>query len=148
MLDKANTIDKQPLPNLKDAEQYIRNLDLTYIGERLARNLILKGWTRTKGWTSKEIAQCIENYKNYLFIVKKYNTIHLIIPPSKAIDEVWHQHILFTKEYHRDCLNIFGFYLHHEPGKGDKASYENFQNHYQNVTKKLFYDEFKINLTR
>ena len=31
------------------------------------------------------------------------------------IDEMWHNFILFTKEYHEYCRNNFGFYVHHKP---------------------------------
>lgn len=31
------------------------------------------------------------------------------------LDEMWHNFILFTKEYHRFCTEHFGKYLHHLP---------------------------------
>lgn len=31
------------------------------------------------------------------------------------IDEMWHNFILFTKEYHDYCMNKFGFFIHHNP---------------------------------
>jgi hypothetical protein len=34
---------------------------------------------------------------------------------AKIVDEIWHQHILDTHAYHRDCDAIFGSYLHHFP---------------------------------
>ncbi|CAN5717865.1 hypothetical protein BH11PAT2_BH11PAT2_08190 [soil metagenome] len=35
--------------------------------------------------------------------------------PTADVDKMWHAHILFTKQYHADCLAYFGYYLHHEP---------------------------------
>jgi hypothetical protein len=37
------------------------------------------------------------------------------LPPSKDVDEFWHNHILDTKKYREDCQAIFGFYLDHYP---------------------------------
>lgn len=38
--------------------------------------------------------------------------------PSKAVDEVWHAHLLFTRSYGNFCLETRGQLLHHEPGEG------------------------------
>lgn len=38
--------------------------------------------------------------------------------PSKAVDEIWHTHLLFTRSYADFCLAAFGTHLHHEPGEG------------------------------
>lgn len=38
--------------------------------------------------------------------------------PSKAVDEVWHAHLLFTRSYDAFCRGTRGEHLHHEPGDG------------------------------
>ena len=35
--------------------------------------------------------------------------------PCKIVDEIWHQHILDTAAYRRDCEAIFGRFLDHYP---------------------------------
>lgn len=35
--------------------------------------------------------------------------------PLVVIDEMWHNFVLFTKEYSAFCLHFFGYYLHHAP---------------------------------
>ncbi len=52
-------------------------------------------------------------YRNYLLLRLLYPNIDL--PPSREIDEFWHNHILHTQKYHKDCESIFGYYLHHNP---------------------------------
>lgn len=42
-------------------------------------------------------------------------------PPSNDIDEVWHQHILYTRKYAEDCKRFIGFFLHHEPDKIERV---------------------------
>jgi hypothetical protein len=35
--------------------------------------------------------------------------------PSKAVDDLWHEFILFTKHYDKFCKQAFGHFLHHTP---------------------------------
>ena len=40
------------------------------------------------------------------------------LTPSKLVDEIWHQHILDSRNYSSFCLRIAGRYLHHDPSYG------------------------------
>lgn len=42
-------------------------------------------------------------------------------PPNQDVDDFWHQHILNTKMYLKDCEYLFGFILHHDPST-DKSN--------------------------
>jgi hypothetical protein len=35
--------------------------------------------------------------------------------PSQVVDDLWHEFILFTRDYHLFCQLAFGQYLHHTP---------------------------------
>lgn len=35
--------------------------------------------------------------------------------PSQAVDDLWHEFILYTKNYERFCRQAFGGFLHHTP---------------------------------
>lgn len=35
--------------------------------------------------------------------------------PSRVVDDLWHEFILYTRDYHHFCNNAFGRYLHHTP---------------------------------
>lgn len=65
------------------------------------------------------------------------------IVPKISMDQMWHQHILDTRAYHKDSMTIFGEYFHHFPyfglrGETDKINLENsFQE-----TQKLYFNEF------
>ena len=59
---------------------------------------------------------------------RRFLTLHLEQPdlplvPTRVIDAVWHAHILDTWNYARDCHDVFGHFLHHDPslGGGDAA---------------------------
>lgn len=50
------------------------------------------------------------------------------IVPSKAIDEVWHAHLLDTAKYRADCDLVFGHFMDHFPyaglrGAADRAAW-------------------------
>lgn len=40
------------------------------------------------------------------------------LAPTRAIDEMWHLHMLHPVAYHRDCLRLFGKILDHDGGFG------------------------------
>ena len=65
--------------------------------------------------------------KKFLFICRHPD---VFIPDELLIvDEMWHNFILFTKEYQDFCARYFGGYLHHSPSsKAEKA------NHRQRLT--------------
>jgi hypothetical protein len=41
--------------------------------------------------------------------------------PSQAVDEVWHELILFTRQYDSFCNHAFGRFLHHTPAEAMKS---------------------------
>ena len=61
-----------------------------------------------------------EEYESAFLELKKYfilneKTGKSLGMASKTVDEVWHQFILFTREYHKFCNKFFGKYIHHSP---------------------------------
>lgn len=94
------------------------------------------------GWNAKQAEQGKEEYLRYLFLRKKYSHENLL-PPSRDIDEVWHAHILHTREYQQDCETIFGEYLQHNPANnlhGANSLHELEQGFA--ITQKLYQKEF------
>ena len=74
---------------------------------------------------------------------KKYAGLTQISPTpigmtSKEVDGVWHQFILFTREYGQFCDQILGRFLHHRPKTSltplaEGATRENFVNSYRAI---------------
>ena len=89
---------------LEEAKKLIDELDLTHIMERVMKE---------KRWTRRMVEVTTHYYKNFLYLSKKYKEYRF--SPSTQIDEIWHAHILYTKDYHEMCEKVFGFYLHHQP---------------------------------
>lgn len=100
---------------LEQAKNYLDSLDLTYLADAMS-----SASYPMPRWQHEVAMQCLQRYKNFLWLHKLYPTIPLV--PTKEIDECWHNHILYTRHYTRDCEQLFGHYFHHlpaQPGEGD-----------------------------
>ncbi|KAB8037771.1 hypothetical protein GCL60_11395 [Silvanigrella paludirubra] len=60
--------------------------------------------------TLKWLWLCNESYLD-----KNENVNIFIYEDSLIIDKMWHNFILFTKDYHEFCHKYFGRFIHHEP---------------------------------
>ena len=90
-------------------------------------------------WTKEEIIFCRTLYKRFLFLNKKYPEINFV--PTKQIDEFWHNHILHTTKYHKDCSAIFGHYRHHTPSANTLEEKDILMNGFEK-TQELYFFEF------
>lgn len=68
------------------------------------------------GWSKDKTERVTWEYVQFLhqFVGDKSIKVR---PPSNDLDEVWHQHILYTRKYAEDCKRFIGFFLHHEPDR-------------------------------
>ena len=92
-------------------------------------------------WSWEQANQAIERYQKYLILVYFYPD--KIIVPSRTIDKVWHNHILDTHKYYKDCNTLFGKYVHHFPYYGvrdenDRQALEESFSETQNLWAKHF----------
>ena len=120
-------------PSLLDAKAYIDAIDFTNVIDRIVT---------TKKWKKEDVLKIETLYKNFLFLYKKYPD--KTFPPSEEIDEFWHNHILNTEQYIKDCDHIFGKYLHHDPNivvDGKRANNADMQKQFE-VTQALYCKEF------
>jgi len=63
-------------------------------------------------------------YRKFLTLKKLHPKVSLV--PSKLVDKFWHEHILDTASYEKDCQQVFGYFIHHYPyfglsGEKDEA---------------------------
>jgi hypothetical protein len=81
-------------------------------------------------------------YKNFLFLNYKYSDNYRIVP-HELIDLFWHNHILDTRKYAKDCMLLFNGPLHHYPYFGMKdAEDRELLNASYELTKEMFLLEF------
>lgn len=119
---------------LAQARAYIDNLDLSYIVKKMCSpHYFLPRWPEPLA------QQCCQLYKNFLYIKCKNRGVAVV--PTRDIDEFWHNHILYTRQYNDDCLAIFGHYLHHDPADPDEDDMGELRELFM-VTKSLYEQEF------
>lgn len=119
--------------SLDEARRYIDKLDLSYIVDAMCSPSYA-----LPQWTAADAAHCLKLYKNFIFLQKKHRDFHLV--PTREIDEFWHNHILYTKNYFEDCQQIFGHYLHHEPASPQEDKQRLIDDYLK--TKQLYWEEF------
>jgi hypothetical protein len=97
----------------------IEKLDFSRIKHKLMVN------DEDEKWNFEQCELAEREYKRYLTLIKLHPKTNFV--PTKLMDKFWHQHILDTVAYHKDCNEVFGFFLHHFPyfgiyGKEDAAN--------------------------
>ena len=99
ILDNVH-LSEQQVDRLRAIEEY----DLWFISERI----------RSKGTLSEPVAdQAVIEFKKYMALVALGHEelgMH-----SSEVDEIWHNFILFTREYADFCNRICGQMIHHRP---------------------------------
>jgi hypothetical protein len=94
-------------PSLDDVLAY-QNRDVVY------------RFRKTYGITHEESADIFEQVKKWMWLAHHRRLAGLetglsIDMPIVVIDEMWHNFVLFTKEYTAFCKDFFGYYVHHAP---------------------------------
>lgn len=79
-------------------------------------------------------AKAVVEYRRFIFMA--LSAQHPCVP-SRAVDEVWHAHLLHSRDYLAFCKAIGRDYIHHEPAlPGEKA---NLIPHFEQTT--AFYEK-------
>ena len=90
-----------------DKSQAVKRIN-EYSFARVEEKLIMEGKL-----APHVMEEAITEFRKYLVLIALgHNRVGMC---SKEVDEVWHTFILFTKDYTVFCLEVFGFFLHHEP---------------------------------
>jgi hypothetical protein len=84
---------------------------MAQLEQGLSLALIAGKVQETQGWSGNYTVRVQEEYLRFLFLIGQ----GVSAVPSSAVDEVWHQHILTTRQYAKDCERLFGRFIHHLP---------------------------------
>ncbi len=110
-------------------ESRLASVDLTAVMAHVATDTGLGG---------TDLARAELLYRQFLTLKARYPATQMV--PPKLVDEVWHAHITFTRQYFLDCDLLFGEYLHHSPDLADSVS------SFEQVTLPAYQAEFGVNL--
>jgi hypothetical protein len=119
--------------------------EASYLHDKLLRLKIVR--------TREEGTALFQEVKKYLVLGELHKS-HEIPMFSRRVDEVWHQFVLFTHQYHEFSMRFFGDFVHHvpreSPSLGDggtgrpKRSLAEFREIYEPIfgpLSELWYDE-------
>ncbi len=90
-------------------------------------------------WTKDKAVKISREYRQFLLLIA-FNKGIMVVPWSQDLDDFWHQHILSTLKYTRDCNDIFGRYIHHDP---DTKQVPGKQESAWNDTKHMYKDAYR-----
>jgi hypothetical protein len=67
---------------------------------------------RKLGWSTSFARRAIAEYRRFVYLgmVSPFS-----VTPSKVIDQVWHEHQLFTEAYRKFCAEVLGRHFDHTP---------------------------------
>jgi hypothetical protein len=67
------------------------------------------------GWSGGFAAQVELEYRRFMALESSANGKSLGM--RGPVDDFWHEHILFTRDYAEFCLAVSGKFIHHEPAE-------------------------------
>lgn len=86
------------------------------VGPEVATLSFANRLARENGWRPAYAARVIEEYKRFVFLAV---TGGQEVTPSDAVDQAWHLHLTYTRDYwDRFCPEVLGCPLHHGPTAG------------------------------
>ena len=80
---------------------------ISYKHDALRERMIVK-----YGWSEQKADNLFFEMKRFLYLCA---TNESAMAPPEEIDEIWHNFILFTKDYADFCFTNVGAFLHHQP---------------------------------
>ncbi len=82
---------------------------------------------REQRWTPAYAQRAAQEYRRFLLL----STLGAPVTPSAVVDEVWHLHLLFTRDYWERLTPMLPAPLHHEPGGGQPGDAARFRAQYE-----------------
>ncbi len=96
---------------------------------------------RQTGWSSEFTQRVIQEYKRFIYLMCVSEET---LTPSQEVDEVWHLHLIYTRDYWIDfCRDVLGREIHHDPTEGGAVESARYRNCYRR-TKVRYREEFNM----
>lgn len=109
MIAEVSKVESVVVGSIQDPlDQTITALDLSQV-----RLKLMEPEPEGKGWSQEMALDAEKWYRRFLHVILRYPEARPV--PNYPIDAFWHQHILDTRAYARDCKTVFGRFIHHYP---------------------------------
>lgn len=83
---------------------------------------------RENRWTLEFTHRAVLEYKRFIYLIC---ITHLPMTPSEVVDEVWHLHLLYTRDYWKVfCGEILNREIHHGPTEGGSQERQKYETLY------------------
>ena len=83
---------------------------------------------RENRWSEDFTTRVISEYKRFCYLAV---TAGHEVTPSDAVDQVWHLHLTYSRDYWQDyCPNVLGADLHHGPTAGGEVERTRYYDQY------------------
>lgn len=89
-------------------------------GYPLAKRLDRRLAARRPELSEEQRREVCEGLRDY-FLISNRAGRRMVAMPSQAVDDAWHEFILFTREYDAFCRRAFGRFLHHTPAEAMRS---------------------------
>jgi len=108
-----------------EIRQWARQLlgDAPLLGEKIVN--------RVEGENNDTVEDALREMLRFLYLCSKTQQS---LTPSRTVDNIWHEFILFTRLYHKFCIQNFGKFIHHQPNDSQSSNIEQYHHtlvHYQ-----------------
>jgi hypothetical protein len=122
-------------------QQLWARLKAMQIGPDTAEFSFTQRLARENGWSERFASKVVLEYRKFIFLeATSQNGRH--VTPSDAVDQVWHLHLTYTRDYWDVmCAQILGLPLHHGPTSGGVAERERYHDQYE-ATKEQYHNVF------
>jgi hypothetical protein len=83
---------------------------------------------RDHGWRLDDARAAVDAYRRFCFLAVVSPTP---VTPSEIVDEVWHQHLVYSRDYWKTwCGETLQATLHHDPTPGGEAAQMTYRRQY------------------
>lgn len=83
---------------------------------------------RENRWSVAHAERVVDEYKRFCYLAM---TSKAEVTPSDAVDQVWHLHLTYSRDYWQTfCPAVLGADLHHGPTRGGQAERGRFYSQY------------------
>jgi uncharacterized protein (TIGR04222 family) len=84
---------------------------------------------RENGWEIGHAIRVVDEYRRFVFLAL---TAGQAVTPSEDVDQVWHLHLAYTRDYWEIfCRDVLGAALHHGPTRGGRAEAHRYDTQYR-----------------